>query len=105
VPAGIVPINSELKTEGVEEEKASRDRGYSGDGYSNFTPNYFEFRDDAVRVFKNYAWTGRFKYSYLARAVAEGDFWMPGSGISLMYDPDTFGKTLGGRVRILSGEK
>jgi len=105
VPAGIVPINSELKTEGVEEEKSSRESGYRGDGFIDFTPNYFEFRDDGVRVFKNHAWTGKFKYSYLARAVAEGDFWMPGSRISLMYDPDTFGKTLGGRVRILSGEK
>jgi hypothetical protein len=104
-PAGIVPINSELKTEGMEEEKTSRESSYRGDGYSDFTPSYFEFRDDGVRVFKNYAWPGNFKYSYLARAVAEGDFWMPGSRISLMYDPDTFGKTLGGRVQILSGEK
>ncbi|MBI4965867.1 MAG: hypothetical protein HY913_21495 [Desulfomonile tiedjei] len=105
VPAGIVPINSELKTEGVEAEKSSREGAYRGDGFSDFTPSYFEFRDDSVRVFKNHAWTGNFRYSYLARAVAEGDFWMPGSRISLMYAPDTFGKTLGERVRILSGEK
>ncbi len=98
VPAGIVPINSELKSEGVEEEK--KPDTYSSD-FSNFTPTYFEFRDDAVRVFKNRAWGGRFRYTYLARAVAEGDFWMRGSRISLMYSPEVFGRTKGERVKIL----
>jgi hypothetical protein len=98
VPAGIVPINSELKSEGVEEKKPKQ--SYS-EGFSNFTPAYFEFRDDGVRVFKNRAWGGRYRYTYLARAVAEGDFWMRASRISLMYNPEVFGRTKGTRVKIL----
>lgn len=105
VPAGIVPINSELKTEGVESEK-SEEESRRGNGWGmDFTPNYSEFRDDGVRVFKNRAWSGQYRYSYLARVVAEGDFWMRGSRISLMYSPEVFGRTLGKRVTILPAQK
>ncbi|MBI5252654.1 MAG: hypothetical protein HY912_24425, partial [Desulfomonile tiedjei] len=100
VPAGIVPINSELKTEGAE-DSAPKQIDFRGDWVEDFTPNYFEFRDDGVRVFKNTAWAGRYKYSYLARAVADGEFWMRGSRISLMYHPEVFGKTAGKKVTIL----
>jgi uncharacterized protein YfaS (alpha-2-macroglobulin family) len=103
VPAGIVPINSDLKTEGVDSPQ-SKPEGYGPDWMDNFTPSYFEFRDDGVRVFKDTAWTGRYKYSYLARATAEGEFWMRGSRISLMYHPERFGKTLGKKVTILPAQ-
>ncbi|MFH1115160.1 MAG: MG2 domain-containing protein [Pseudomonadota bacterium] len=102
VPAGIVPINSELKSEGVEEQKKP-DGSYS-EGFADFTPTYSEFRDDGVRVFKNQAWGGRYRYTYLARAVAEGDFWMRASRISLMYHPEVFGRTKGTRVKILAAK-
>lgn len=105
VPAGLVPINSELKTEGVERQGSTRQADSWRDGFYDFTPTYFEFGDDGVRVFKNRAWTGAYRYSYLARAVAEGEFWMRGSRVSLMYDPDRFGKTLGKKVTILPVEK
>lgn len=99
VPAGLVPINPEIKSEGVEAEAPEGQPLFSG--FSNFTPNHVEFRDDGVRVFKNQAWTGTYRYSYLARAVTEGDFWMRGARISLMYDPAYFGRTEGKRVQIL----
>ncbi len=99
VPAGMVPINSELKSEGMVEEKKPRESYH--EGFSDFTPTYSEFRDDGVRVFKNRAWGGRYRYTYLARAVAEGDFWMRASRISLMYNPEVFGRTKGARVKIL----
>jgi alpha-2-macroglobulin len=105
VPAGLVPINSELKTEGVERQGSTTERDSWRDGFYDFTPTYFEFRDDGVRVFKNRAWSGAYRYSYLTRAVAEGEFWMRGSRVSLMYDPDRFGKTLGKKVTILPVEK
>ncbi|MBM3300727.1 MAG: hypothetical protein FJY85_12330 [Deltaproteobacteria bacterium] len=104
VPAGLVPINPALKTEGASNEKDQTETGsdenhaYSG---TDFKPDFFEFRDDGVRVFLNRAWSGTYHYSYLARAVAEGDFWMRGSRVSLMYDPDVFGRTAGLMVRIL----
>jgi uncharacterized protein YfaS (alpha-2-macroglobulin family) len=102
----MVPINSELKTEGVlAEHQTTGERGRWRDGFYDFTPTYVEFRDDRVRVFKNTAWPGLYRYSYLARATTDGDFWMRGSRISLMYDPDRFGKTKGHDVKILSTGK
>jgi uncharacterized protein YfaS (alpha-2-macroglobulin family) len=101
VPAGIVPINPELKTEGVESKSSDEDDEYYSYDGAQFRPNHSEFRDDGVRVFKDRVWGRTYNYSYLARAVAEGDFWMRGSRISLMYDPEYFGKTLGQRVKIL----
>ncbi|MBI4961782.1 MAG: hypothetical protein HY913_00760 [Desulfomonile tiedjei] len=77
----------------------------TGAGRPRFSPDFSEFRDDGVRVFKDRAWSGTFQYSYLARAVAEGDFWMRGSRVSLMYDPDVFGRTSGEMVKILPLEK
>jgi alpha-2-macroglobulin len=105
VPAGLVPINSELKTEGApdtSDEQSSRSSSWRDP--SPFTPSHFEFRDDGVRVFKDRAWTGFYKYSYLARAVAQGEFWMRGSRISLMYDPEYFGKTKGKKITILKSK-
>ena len=93
-----------MKTEGAE-EAAPQQKDYRGDWTEDFTPSYFEFRDDGVRVFKNAAWAGRYKYSYLARAVADGDFWMRGSRISLMYRPEVFGKTAARKVTILPFSK
>ena len=105
VPAGLVPINSELKTEGAIAQSRSREQASWRGGFFDFRPTYFEFRDDGVRVFKDRAWGGAYRYSYLARAVAEGKFWMRGSRISLMYNPDRFGKTLGKKVVILPAKK
>lgn len=102
VPAGLVPINSELKTEGVlGDSDSTTERAAWRDGFYEFNPTYSEFRDDGVRVFRDRAYEGSYRYTYLARAVMEGDFWMRGSRISLMYEPEVFGKTQGRRVVIL----
>ena len=101
---GLVLINSELKTEGVERQGSKRERDSWRDGFYNFTPTYLGSAMTELEC-SNRAWTGAYRYSYLARAVAEGEFWMRGSRISLMYDPDRFGKTLGKKVTILPVEK
>jgi hypothetical protein len=106
VPAGLVPINSDLETEGAMREKGKSDNEITSEGYVQaFHPSHAEFREDGVRVFKNRIWTGSFRYTYLARAAAQGEFWMPGSRISLMYNPDSFGKTLGRALRVLPADK
>ena len=105
VPAGLVPISSELKTEGVGKKASSDEEPRWIDGFYMLNPSYAEFRDDGVRVFKNRLWRGNHRYSYLARAVAQGEFWMRGSRVSLMYDPEKFGKTLGQQVTVLPAGK
>jgi alpha-2-macroglobulin len=102
LPAGLVAINSAIKTEervgpkrrspeGTEEED-----DYWGEweaGFFKFVPSFFEIRDDRVLVFKDHIWRGSYQYAYYARAVCEGEFLMPSTKIQLMYEPDTFSLT------------
>lgn len=98
VPAGIVAINPDLKTEGSTGDENTS--SFSAEG-NQFYPNHTELRDSVVRAFKDEAWSGLYRYSYLARAVTEGEFWMKASRVSLMYDPDLYGRTVGSMVEIL----
>jgi uncharacterized protein YfaS (alpha-2-macroglobulin family) len=99
-PAGLTPINTELKTEGLEGETLADD-SEAHDRLLEFYPSYLEISDDGVRVFKNSIYGGLYKFSYLARAVTAGTFWMRGSRISAMYDPDVNASIPGEKVKIL----
>lgn len=99
VPAGLVPINTELKTEGADADKKTDEDGQSYFG-NLFIPSHQEIRDDGVRVFKNRANGGSYKYTYLARAAIAGEFLMRGSSISLMYQPDIYGAIPGKMVKV-----
>lgn len=101
VPAGITPVNRDLKTEGAKDLPNENDSNTSWRDPRRFNPDHSEFLDDGIRIFKDRAWGGFYRYSYLARAVAQGEFWMRGSRISLMYDPDSFGKTTGKMIKVL----
>lgn len=123
LPAGLVAINSAIKTEERHVAKAKRvrevedDEGGEGDaefgegfgwadmywdpsGYYRFTPNFFEIRTDRVLAFRNRTWNGMYEYSYYARAVCEGEFVMPSTKVQLMYDPSVVAYTPMGRVVI-----
>lgn len=103
LPAGLVAINTAIKTEERVGSRGKRggdsDDEDNSDGYWDywdpetesfkFVPNHFEMRDDRVLVFKNRAWRGQYQYTYYARAVCEGEFVMPSTKIQLMYEPDT----------------
>jgi uncharacterized protein YfaS (alpha-2-macroglobulin family) len=103
LPAGLVAINSAIKTEErVGPKRRSADAGTDeGDddwggwegGFYKFIPSFFEIRDDRVLVFKDNAWRGQYQYAYYARAVCEGEFVMPSTKIQLMYEPDMISLT------------
>ncbi len=98
VPAGLVPINTELKTEGVDADNKTDDEALYFGGL--FIPSHQEIRDDGVRVFKDRTHGGSYKYTYLARAAIAGEFLMRGSRISLMYQPDIYGSIPGKMVKV-----
>lgn len=128
LPAGFVAVNSAIKTEEyipkrernrTENEGDGEDSDYSDDsdwyyyrwsswddesGAYRFVPSYFEIRDDRVLVFKNRVWKGRYRYSYYARAICEGEFTLPSSKVQLMYDPKTVSYTPAGKV-VVEGSK
>ncbi len=95
LPAGLVAINTAIKTEEAvpKTDSGGREDYYwdewdSETGAYRFTPNHFEMRDDRVLAFKDRSWGGRYQYSYYARAVCEGSFVMPSTKVQLMYQPD-----------------
>ncbi len=98
LPAGLVAINSALKTEDRPREKddAGSDWGYWDYewGMYRFYPNHFELRDDRVLAFRNRLWgNGKYRYSYYARAVLAGEFVLPATKVQLMYEPNIVGYT------------
>jgi uncharacterized protein YfaS (alpha-2-macroglobulin family) len=104
VPAGVVAINAELKSEGRDADGDSdKDQDDADDPYS-FMPSYQEFRDEGVRVFKNRIYPGVYEYSYFARAVMEGEFFMRSTRLSLMYKPETQASVPGTTVKILPAQ-
>ncbi|MGC8659652.1 MAG: alpha-2-macroglobulin family protein, partial [Desulfomonilaceae bacterium] len=103
-PAGFVPINTELKTEGMEGETLEDDCSAQGRIFE-FYPSYMEILDDGVRVFKNRAYGGHYKFSYLARATTAGTFWMRGSRISAMYDPDIHASIPGEKIEVIQANR
>lgn len=111
LPAGFIAINTALRTEGPakrsdddEDSDADDDNPewYSAweDGCYKFQPDHFEMRNDKVLAFRNQLWSNRFRFTYFARAVCEGTFWMRPTHVSLMYEPDYFGMTTGESIRI-----
>ncbi|MFC1855969.1 hypothetical protein ACFL2A_05455 [Thermodesulfobacteriota bacterium] len=105
LPAGLVAINSALKSEEpVPNENPDEEyywyRYWSSDGYYNFRPNFFEMRDDRVLAFRDYSWRGRFKYTYYARAIVEGDYIIPSTKVQLMYDHSVRGYSPQSSLRI-----
>lgn len=92
LPAGLVAINSAIATEepvGTPEKGSYWSEWNFDGGYYRFVPSYFEIRNDRVLAFKDWAWKGRYQYSYFARAVCEGTFVMPSTKVQLMYNPKT----------------
>jgi alpha-2-macroglobulin len=107
LPAGFIAINSALRTEGRvgddDEDAGDNEEWYTPweDGAYLLRPTHGEIHDDRVLAFKDSIWSGRFRFTYYARAVCEGTFRLRPTRVSLMYDPDFLGLTPGDTVTIL----
>jgi uncharacterized protein YfaS (alpha-2-macroglobulin family) len=106
LPAGLMAINSALKTEEQPRGRQEAERGYwdywDGEwGAYRFQPSHFELREDRVLAFRDRIWWGgKFRYSYFARAVLAGEFVLPSTKVQLMYEPDVAGYTPVGKLVI-----
>ncbi len=101
LPSGLVAINSAIRTE-ERLEKLDDDSSYwNKDGSYMFVPNFVEFKDDRVLVYKDKMyWDGTYQYTYYARAIMEGDFVLPSTKVQLMYSPQVAGFTPKNRILI-----
>jgi uncharacterized protein YfaS (alpha-2-macroglobulin family) len=106
LPAGLMAINSALKTEEQPRGRQKEEQGpwnyWDGEwGAYRFQPNHFELREDRVLAFRDRIWWGgKFRYSYFARAVLAGEFVLPSTKVQLMYEPDVAGYTPVGKLVI-----
>ncbi|MZH02023.1 MAG: hypothetical protein F3745_01070 [Nitrospinae bacterium] len=101
LPSGLVAINSAIKTEEIIDEKGDVRSYWNSDGTYKLVPNFVEFKDDRVLVFKDKMyWNGTYQYTYYARAIMEGDFVLPSTKAQLMYSPQVAGFTHKDRIKI-----
>ena len=92
LPAGLVAINSKLKTEPALHNRADEQSNYGWwDGWYAFVPQHVEMRDSRVLAFRNSSWSEHYRYIYYARAVAPGSFTAPSAKIQEMYRPNRAG--------------
>ena len=105
LPAGLVAINSSIKTEEVVPENDGDEDSYTEDGNRVLVPSFQEIRDDRVLIFRDSnIRDGQYQYSYYARATTEGQFVLPSTKAQLMYSPQVMGLTPKGIVNIKASQ-
>ncbi len=113
VPGGLEPVNRDLATTStVDADKGETKRSgasfwYRYDdwrdyGYSRWSFYHKELRHHAVRFYSEYLPAGNYHLSYVAQAIAPGEFSVMPLHAEEMYDPDVFGK---GRPATLNVDK
>jgi len=101
LPAGLIAVNTALKTE--EPTTGDEEKLYdyaTPEGLIRFYPSHFEIREDRVLAFRDQVYPGAFRFDYYARAVCEGDFFMPPTQAAAMYNPGVQGFSPQGRLTI-----
>jgi uncharacterized protein YfaS (alpha-2-macroglobulin family) len=117
LPAGLEPVDTGLRTSGVEAFASigSRSAAVEGDGSTwqaflygrwdgeRWSPwEHQELHDDRVSYFARVLWTGSYTASYIARATTAGSFVAPPAYAEEMYNPAVQGRTAGVRLLVQS---
>ncbi|MDD4003821.1 MAG: alpha-2-macroglobulin family protein [Elusimicrobiaceae bacterium] len=100
VAAGFEIVNTDLSGQAGVASAGSADAGwFSGD----YAPGFHKVQryDDRIAAFAEFLPAGQHEFTYMVQAVAEGDYGAPAGFVSCMYEPDVFGRTATGRVKIL----
>ena len=111
VPGGLEPVNRDLATSSTVD---SEQRGFSGPATSLWftSPKWISFassrwsfyhrelRHASARFYSEYLEPGNYHLSYVAQAIAPGHFVVPPTHAETMYDPDIFGESTSGILKI-----
>lgn len=111
VPGGLEPVNRDLATTSavdaakaeVEMPEGSWGRKYQdwieyAAGYWSFY--HRELRHDSARFYSDYLGAGNYHLSYVAQAIATGEFTERPVKAEEMYDPDVFGTGASGQLNV-----
>ena len=111
VPGGLEPVNRDLATaSSVDADKAEfkhaknsfwyRHDDWRDYGYSRWSFYHKELRHHSVRFYSEYLPAGNYNLSYVAQAIAPGEFTVMPIQSEEMYDPDVFGKGVPAQLNV-----
>jgi len=116
VPGGLEPVNRDLATASqVDANKAGGE--YSGSsiwlkygdwqeyGISSWSFYHKELRHHAAIFYSDYLPAGHYHLSYVAQAIAPGEFSVMPTHAEEMYDPDVYGKGLPAVLNVMDAVK
>lgn len=111
VPGGLEAVNRDLATSSEVDSQAAltsavagsvwwseKDWITFGSGFSSFY--HKELRHNSARFYSEYLPIGHYHLSYVAQAVAAGNFAIPPLHAEEMYDPDVFGESGSDTLRV-----
>lgn len=112
VPGGLEPVNRDLAT--ASQTDADKAKGsYAGAsfwfrhtdwrefGYTHWSFYHRELRHHAARFYAEYLPAGKYHLSYVAQAIAPGEFTVMPAHAEEMYHPDTFGQSPPAVLRVV----
>jgi alpha-2-macroglobulin len=89
LPGGLETVNVDLATASqTDAQKAEEGRAF---GDSRWSFYHRELRHDSARFYADWLEPGNYRLSYMAQAIATGEFDAPPVKAEEMYDPDIFG--------------
>ncbi len=112
VPGGLEPVNPELATDGASLKLEQLNQPASGSyffektrwqglTYSPWGFYHQQLGHDAVTFYSDYIEKGEYHLSYLAQAIATGEFIDQPVHAEEMYHPDVYGKGRSGKLLIV----
>jgi uncharacterized protein YfaS (alpha-2-macroglobulin family) len=100
VPAGCQVVNTDFATQSralfSKLNKSLREKRQ----YRYWSFNHWEIYDDKVLLFADGLDAGEHIFTYLIKALHYGEFMQPACKAEEMYQPEVFGTTASGRVRV-----
>lgn len=113
VPGGLEPVNRDLATTS-EVDAAKGDQGVYAKGSLWFKHNdweeygidfgnfyHKELRDEAARFYADYLPVGNYHLSYVAQAIAPGEFSVMPAHVEEMYEPEVYGKSIPAALKVI----
>jgi hypothetical protein len=109
VPGGLEPLDRDLATTSLEDADGEDEEHPDSFDRPEDIPDRWSFyhrelRHDAVRFYAERLAAGRYHLSYMAQAIAPGEFQVLPVHAEEMYSPDIYGNGLPARLKIEAAE-
>ncbi|HEY0900915.1 MAG TPA: alpha-2-macroglobulin family protein, partial [Micavibrio sp.] len=106
LPGGLETVNRDLATAStLDADERGDDSAAGWQSYDAGRWSFYhrELRHDAVRFYSDWLEAGNYHLSYVAQAVADGNFNAPAAKAEEMYDADIYGRSTAGALTVRTG--